>query len=514
MKKLFTMLGISTLLITTLICSTYAANDSLSATNGSQTFSSLQTALDRYTSGVIVLQDNARNITVSRDTRLDLNGYDIEGVTVASGTLYCMDSATDDYDITDGIYGTINGIAGSVAAADDYLLINEGDSVSFHKLCLEISTVTLRPGNVGMYYSFRLAGDKSVANETLSFGIALSIYGEPTAQRIGTTAVCSVFTEFPAENTSARVYSTLLKNIMKTENSADANCVNANTVVYARAYIKTDSGYHFGDCVSIRLQTLVESIDNKWSELTGTQQNALVTMYKTYASVMGVWNIPNIQTAATPKENTPATMTKQTYIGVNYWLYTPANPTESMPLIVYLHGGSGRGDDLELITGVDGFPKYIQDGTLSCNAYIIFPQCPSSQKSWKTMGGKIESLIDYTCAGFNLNKSKVSLTGHSMGGTGTWTLALDKPELFYKIAPMSGSVTVSEKNLTILAALPVWAFVGDDDKIVSPDTSIAMIEALQTAGADAKLTVFEGADHFAVPGLGYLGSDVINWLIS
>lgn len=33
-----------------------------------------------------------------------------------------------------------------------------------------------------------------------------------------------------------------------------------------------------------------------------------------------------------------ATMTKQTCGGLNYWLYTPADPMENMPLLVYLHG--------------------------------------------------------------------------------------------------------------------------------------------------------------------------------
>ena len=130
------------------------------------------------------------------------------------------------------------------------------------------------------------------------------------------------------------------------------------------------------------------------------------------------------------------------------------------------------------------------------------------------MGDKVKSLISYTCSTYNLNANKVSLTGHSMGGTGTWTLALDNPELFYKIAPMSGSVTMSDSNLAKLSSVPVWAVVGDNDKIVSPDTSIAMIDALKQNGANARITVLEGADHFAVPGLGYLGTDVVSWLIS
>lgn len=215
-----------------------------------------------------------------------------------------------------------------------------------------------------------------------------------------------------------------------------------------------------------------------------------------------------------PPQDTPSSMTMQSYNGLNYWLYTPSNPTANMPLIVYLHGGSGKGEDLNLLTDVDGFPRYVKEGRIRCDAYIIFPQCPSGQKGWKTMGDKVKSLISYTCSTYNLNTNKVSLTGHSMGGTGTWTLALDNPELFYKIAPMSGSVTMSDSNLAKLSSVPVWAVVGDKDKIVSPDTSIAMIDTLKQNGANARITVLEGADHFAVPGLGYLGTDVVSWLIS
>ena len=209
-----------------------------------------------------------------------------------------------------------------------------------------------------------------------------------------------------------------------------------------------------------------------------------------------------------------ATMTKQTHGGLNYWLYTPADPVENMPLLVYLHGGSGKGSDLELLTNVDGFPQYVKNGRIAPRAYILFPQCPAELKGWNTLGGKIESLITHTCDAFGLNKSRVSLTGHSMGGTGAWSLALAKPYLFYKVAPMSGSVKLEEDNVATLSRLRIWAVVGDANTIVDPQSSIAMVEALQAVGGDARLTVLEGADHFSVPALGYLGSDVVSWLIS
>ena len=45
---------------------------------------------------------------------------------------------------------------------------------------------------------------------------------------------------------------------------------------------------------------------------------------------------------------------------LGYWQYTPDSAEdEPLPLIVYLHGGSGKGSDLALITGADGFPQYV-----------------------------------------------------------------------------------------------------------------------------------------------------------
>lgn len=105
---------------------------------------------------------------------------------------------------------------------------------------------------------------------------------------------------------------------------------------------------------------------------------------------------------------------------LKYWLYTPSDPTEDMPLIVYLHGGSGKGDDLELITAADGFPQYLRDGKLGdVRAYVVIPQLPSSQKGWANAAAAVRSLIQATVSEFDIDKENISLTGHSMGGTGT-----------------------------------------------------------------------------------------------
>ena len=251
-----------------------------------------------------------------------------------------------------------------------------------------------------------------------------------------------------------------------------------------------------------------ESDSNSMPAITPDESSGDTTPNGTNGSVAG-------------KEHTPASFTAcsidTSQLGTfRYWLYTPSDPTENMPLIVYLHGGSGKGDDLNLITAVDGFPQYLQSGQLGdVRAYVVIPQLPSTQKGWVNAAESISELIDHTVSTYKINKSNISLTGHSMGGTGTWNLACTYPSLFARIAPLSGSIRNTPDIIDNLKSIPVRAFVGSADTIVPPDSSKEVIAALKAAGGSAEITVFDGADHFSVPSLTFLDTniDLIGWLI-
>ena len=251
-----------------------------------------------------------------------------------------------------------------------------------------------------------------------------------------------------------------------------------------------------------------ESDSNSMPAITPDESSEDTTPNGTNGSVAG-------------KEHTPASFTAcsidTSQLGTfRYWLYTPSDPTENMPLIVYLHGGSGKGDDLNLITAVDGFPQYLQSGQLGdVRAYVVIPQLPSTQKGWVNAAESISELIDHTVSTYKINRNNISLTGHSMGGTGTWNLACTYPSLFARIAPLSGSIRNTPDIIDDLKNIPVRAFVGSADTIVPPDSSKEVIAALKAAGSSAEITVFDGADHFSVPSLTFLDTniDLIGWLI-
>ena len=217
-----------------------------------------------------------------------------------------------------------------------------------------------------------------------------------------------------------------------------------------------------------------------------------------------------------PSEASPAALTENSFDSMGYLLYTPASARPDMPLIVYLHGGHGKGDDLSVLINTDGFPQYLADGLLGeIPAYVLIPQLPADQRGWKPASETLIQLIEQVCEKNSIDRSRISLTGHSMGGTGTWDLALMYPDIFSRIVPMSGSVDTAPETLAVLANTPVWAFVGEDDVVVKPESSEQFVAALERQNEDAQITIFPDTDHVGVPQKAWLehGGELLNWLL-
>ncbi len=105
-----------------------------------------------------------------------------------------------------------------------------------------------------------------------------------------------------------------------------------------------------------------------------------------------------------------------------YYLSTPENydpSSESLPLIVFLHGAGERGCDVEKVK-VHGIPKYF-DKTSPCRVVTLSPQC-AENRIWNTQVYAVKALIDHIVEAYNIDKNAISLTGLSWAATahGRW----------------------------------------------------------------------------------------------
>lgn len=213
---------------------------------------------------------------------------------------------------------------------------------------------------------------------------------------------------------------------------------------------------------------------------------------------------------------TTASMEKITLSGLNCWLYTPPNTTENMPLIVYLHGVTGKGNDLNKLLTSQGFVQWLSDGMLGdVPAYVLIPQLALDQKDWLTVQKDVITAIRETASGYPIDSSNINLTGFSMGGAGVWNIAAAYPEMFHAIAPCSGGTQVNEATLSTLNKMKIWTFISTADAVVDPQHTIDLMAQLTPSNPQAVLTTFDGVAHTDVPALAYLSEDIdlIHWLI-
>ena len=196
----------------------------------------------------------------------------------------------------------------------------------------------------------------------------------------------------------------------------------------------------------------------------------------------------------------PATVT----VSGQYLLYLPegyAQGGKSWPMILFLHGAGERGDDLEKVK-IHGPPKIV-DKQKPLPFIIVSPQCPDSSWWGKPVEvSKLKALLDDIIDKYPVDTSRIYLTGLSMGGFGTWSLACAYPGYFAAAAPICGAgppendyrVELKDKAC-IFKDVPVWAFHGAKDLTVSVKESEDMVNAINACRGNARLTVYPGAGH-------------------
>lgn len=186
------------------------------------------------------------------------------------------------------------------------------------------------------------------------------------------------------------------------------------------------------------------------------------------------------------------------HVRLPYLLYLPdAYPTSTQkwPLMLFLHGAGERGSDLQKVT-VHGPPKLIASAGKQFPFIIVSPQCPAYE-FWSNghMLETLNALLDDIIARYRVDMDRIYVTGLSMGGYGTWHLALAYPERFAAIAPICGKGDPA--RAARLKNVPVWAFHGARDDMVPLAGSADMVDALKKAGGDVRFTIYPEAGHDA-----------------
>lgn len=189
---------------------------------------------------------------------------------------------------------------------------------------------------------------------------------------------------------------------------------------------------------------------------------------------------------------------------IPYRLYRPAGydvADSSHPLIVFLHGSGERGSNnpSQVTNHIGNLINATESGAFG--AYLLAPQAPSN--GWWSNTGNLNDttplrltlqLIDQFAADNNVDRSRIYITGISMGGFGVFDAIESRPDLFALGVSLSGGGRVTAGE--IYATVPIWAFHGSADGNVPASWSRdAIAAAINAGGLEQRYTEIAGGGH-------------------
>ena len=112
----------------------------------------------------------------------------------------------------------------------------------------------------------------------------------------------------------------------------------------------------------------------------------------------------------------------------------------------------------------------------------------------------------------DVDKSKIYVSGLSMGGLGTFSILNARPEMFAAATPICGDGDPSSvQNFAKKVAL--WIFHGSADKVVLPQQSLNMANAILDSGGNPRITIYENIGHNSWD-TAFAEKDFLKWIHS
>jgi len=189
---------------------------------------------------------------------------------------------------------------------------------------------------------------------------------------------------------------------------------------------------------------------------------------------------------------------------IPYRIFIPSQKEKNAyPLIIALHGSGERGNDNEVQIKYNSLASVWADSASQATnpCFVIAPQCPKENKwvdsDWEL--GRfdfkltpisneldvVNDLIEETIKNFPIDKSRIYVTGLSMGGYGAWYMLMKYPTRFAAAIILCGG---SDPQMACeISHIPIWDFHGDIDKTVPVEGSRLMVGAFGKCGKNALL---------------------------
>ena len=199
-----------------------------------------------------------------------------------------------------------------------------------------------------------------------------------------------------------------------------------------------------------------------------------------------------------------------------YRLFIPAgyDKSKKYPIIIWLHGAGGAGDDNLRNISEDQIPgTRIWTKPENQSRHPAFVFVPQSTGGWATTNPTeltaeerlVVEILNGLKTEFSIDTKRIYIAGQSNGGFGTWDMISKRPDLFAAAIPLCGGGNPAFARSLLF--MPIWAFHGDKDDVIPVAETRNMIDAIKRLGGIPRYTEYKGVDHevwtpaFKEPGL-------------
>ena len=194
--------------------------------------------------------------------------------------------------------------------------------------------------------------------------------------------------------------------------------------------------------------------------------------------------------------------------GYNFWLSVPdtyEEQKEKMPLILFLHGQSLSGTDLNRVRKY-GCLDAISMGR-DINAIIVAPQDPGGP--WNAL--KLNNILDWVQERFVFDTNRIYVIGMSMGGYGTFQYVGTYPDRVAAAMAFCGGSNL--RDHCGLNKVPLWIIHGTADRAVGVAESQKVVNAMKACGKTDLLRFdkFTGINHSQLAKMFYI-PETYEWL--
>lgn len=199
----------------------------------------------------------------------------------------------------------------------------------------------------------------------------------------------------------------------------------------------------------------------------------------------------------------------------------PYDQKKKYPLVLYLHGGGGRGNDNQ--KQIDGGNGYLIDFFTSDAAqerypsFVVAPQSP--MEGWVEEDSitptrqlhLVHELIGALQRTYNIDETRIYVAGQSMGGFGTFAIISEYPRTFAAGVPLCGGG--DQAKVARLTNVPIWVFHGAKDESVPVGRSRTIVAGIKNAGGKVRYTEYADIGHIIWPSV-VKEAELLSWLFA